>query len=384
VETSLPPSVIQKIARCEGFAWTAEAVARHENPAALEHRLTRHLFSYFSPIQFRGHRVLDFGCGTGASTLSLARLLPDSAIVGLDFDEARLTLARSIASRRTEARTVSFVQSPSPSTLPAELGMFDYVVFSDALHHLLPTERRTLLPLLWKLLRPSGTLIVHHSPHSWYPIESCASGLWLLNYLPDRTAGFLARWFSSIDEEANRERDWEDLLRAGVRGTSERQILDLLPANAEVLQPVVQHSRAAYWREGVSGPGWSIAAIPASAALGWMDRRWGGRAGAVSRFSRLQAQLVAQRVNDVVHADAVSHRRVLLRVLWNIGPLPPIAKVHVEADSHHHTAPAVENGAEVGRHAAALDLIAMHNVQAGHAGPVLQVVDGVQDRVVIL
>lgn len=275
VETTLPPSVVHEIARCEGFAWTAEAVARHENPAALEHRLSRHLFSYFSPTHFRSRRVLDFGCGTGASTLSLARLLPDSAIVGLDFDAARLALARAIAAQRAGTRAVSFVQSPSPATLPADIGMFDYVVFSEAFHHLLPAERRTLLPLLWKLLRPGGALIVHHSPHSWFPLESCASGLWMLNYLPDRTAGFLARWFSSIDEEANRERDWEDLLRAGLRGVSEPEILGLLPANAEVLQPVVQHSRALYWRDGVTTPGWSAAAIPVSAVLGWMDRRWG-------------------------------------------------------------------------------------------------------------
>ncbi len=274
VDTWFPPEVVRQIAVCHGFAWTGEVIARHQDPGYLERILKRQLFSYFLPNTFAGKRILDFGCGTGASTFCLSRLLPDCQITGVDFDATRIAVAERIA-KLSDAPNVSFRRSPTPITLPRELGTVDFIVMSATYQHMLPDERKILLPLLWKMLAPGGALLISQTSHRWFPLEPDTAGLFLINYLPDRIAGFLARHFASRDEDANRERDLPAMLRAGLRGGSEREILNLLPANTVVRQPAVQHSRADYWKDGGPEPGLGLLRSLAAEFFRWTDRRWG-------------------------------------------------------------------------------------------------------------
>jgi hypothetical protein len=94
--------------------------------------------------------------------------------------------------------------------------------------------------------------------------------------VPARLAALVARHFSSRDEETNRGRGLPEMLRAGLRGASEREILNLLPASTIVMQPAVQHSRAEYWSEAVDERrGLGIARRIATEFFRWTDRRWG-------------------------------------------------------------------------------------------------------------
>ena len=144
VVTWFPPDVVRGIAASHGFAWTGEVIARHQDPYYLERILKHQLYSYFPPSAFAGKRVLDFGCGTGASTFCLAHLLPDSQVTGIDFNQARIALARRIAGL-ADLPNVSFLDSPSPLELPEGLGSIDFIVMSAALQHMLPLERRIVL-----------------------------------------------------------------------------------------------------------------------------------------------------------------------------------------------------------------------------------------------
>ena len=274
VATWFPPDVVRQIALCHGFAWTGEVIARHQDPGYLERILKRQILSYFPPSAFKGKRILDFGCGTGASTFCLGRLLPESHITGVDFDATRIAVAERIA-ELSDAPNVSFRTSPDSASLPKDIGSMDFIVMCATYQHMLPGERQTLLPMLWKLLSPGGALLVSETSHRWFPLEPDTAGLFLINYLPDRIAGFLARHFSSRDEEANRERDLPALLRAGLRGGSEREILDLLPANTIVRQPAVQHNRGDYWKDGGDVPGLGLLRSLAAGLFRWTDRRWG-------------------------------------------------------------------------------------------------------------
>jgi SAM-dependent methyltransferase len=92
-----------------------------------------------------GARILDVGCGTGATTLGLRRFGP---IFGLDVGEHALRVAR--------ARGLAVARA-SAERLPARPGAFDLVVALDVLEHLeddVAAAREIL-----GALRPGGCLL---------------------------------------------------------------------------------------------------------------------------------------------------------------------------------------------------------------------------------
>ena len=79
-----------------------------------------------------------------------------------------------------------------------------------------------MMPQLWAHLRIGGCLLLNQTPHRFFPFESHTTGLPLINYLPDRLALLVARRFSPRHLGAE---SWESLLRKGIRGATEREIL---------------------------------------------------------------------------------------------------------------------------------------------------------------
>lgn len=73
-----------------------------------------------------GLRILDAGCGTGLSTLGLARLNPGSEVLGVDFSPRSLDLA----GRRLEASGLSgvtFREHDLDQPIPSDWGPFDFI-----------------------------------------------------------------------------------------------------------------------------------------------------------------------------------------------------------------------------------------------------------------
>jgi hypothetical protein len=109
------------------------------------------------------------------------------------------------------------------------------------------------MPQLWNLLKPGGVLFVNQTPHRWFPRDPHSTGLWGINYLPDKIAHWYARRFSSMNPNINRSMDWNVHLRGGLRGGSERELIRLLTAgggaSATIMQPVAHglRDRADYW-----------------------------------------------------------------------------------------------------------------------------------------
>jgi SAM-dependent methyltransferase len=77
-------------------------------------------------VRARGSRsVLDVGCGTGATTLAIARALDGGSVVGVDVSEPMLALARARAER--ERVPATFVRTDA-QTYAFESGFFDTIV----------------------------------------------------------------------------------------------------------------------------------------------------------------------------------------------------------------------------------------------------------------
>jgi len=234
-ETAYPDELIQLIIDIKEPAWLCDEIARDEERIYVQAHLETEMRAFFDFGTLRGKRILDFGCGSGASTMCLARLFPDSEIIGVELESSLLQIAEA---RRAHYsfENVTLLQSPSGTTLPDEIGRFDLVVLSAVYEHLLPEERGDILRQVWSLLNNGGVLFLNQTPLRYFPLELHTTGLPFINYLPDGLTFWTARKFS---RRVNKSDTWESLLRAGIRGATIREIRGHLGTNAVLLPPTM-------------------------------------------------------------------------------------------------------------------------------------------------
>jgi SAM-dependent methyltransferase len=112
IETRYPVSLIAFILN-DGFTWLCDAIARDDDPNYVHKEVKEELLAYCSSAEFTGRKILDFGCGSGASAMVLARLFPHSGIVGVDFNGKALRVAAELL-KFYEFKNVEFHVSPVP------------------------------------------------------------------------------------------------------------------------------------------------------------------------------------------------------------------------------------------------------------------------------
>jgi len=227
-ETAYSRDLIQAILAVKGPAYLCDEILRDENDAYVRLSLERDLRGYFDLAWFDEKRLLDFGSGAGASTMSLAKLFPRSEIVGIEVDQRLLALAQ----RRLQHYgfpNVTLMRSPSSLELPPDIGWFDCAVLSAVYEHMLPQERTRVLPLIWSVIRPGGFLFINQTPHRYFPYESHTTSLPFINYLPDALALAYAR---ACSKRVRGDESWESLLQDGIRGATEQEILDILSSGS--------------------------------------------------------------------------------------------------------------------------------------------------------
>lgn len=228
-ETEYPIELIQLILDVKGPAYLCDEIMRDEDSTYVERDLTRDLYAYFDVSDFEYSRILDFGCGSGASTVILSRIFETVEIVGLELCPDLLSVARERI-KYYGISNVELRQSPNGRDLPSGIGQFDFVIMSAVYEHLLPDERSVLMPKIWQVIRDGGYLFINQTPNLMCPVEGHTTGLPLLNYLPKPLALQITRRFSNRIE---RDDSWEGLLRKGIRGATEREIIRKLEGSAE-------------------------------------------------------------------------------------------------------------------------------------------------------
>jgi SAM-dependent methyltransferase len=102
-----------------------------------------------------GARVADIGCGSGTSTLTLAKAYPRSEITGYDIDATALARARSAAGR--EGLANARFERCSAEELP-RTPSFDLVTAFDVIHDL--ARPRVVLRRIREALAPDGTFLL--------------------------------------------------------------------------------------------------------------------------------------------------------------------------------------------------------------------------------
>jgi SAM-dependent methyltransferase len=234
-QTSYPLSLIRLILEVKGPAYLCDEMAREEDAEYVRRDLETDLMAYFDVSDFENKRSLDFGCGSGASSMILHRLFPQTEIVGVELDETLLRVARARAAHY-QCTNVKLLQSPAGSELPVGIGKFAWVILSAVYEHLLPDERLMIIPKIWDAIIDDGYLFLNMTPHRYFPIEHHTTGLPLINYMPDRLALAAARTFS---KRIDKTEPWQTLLRRGIRGGTEREILSILEREGAAQHPVL-------------------------------------------------------------------------------------------------------------------------------------------------
>jgi ubiquinone/menaquinone biosynthesis C-methylase UbiE len=115
--------------------------------------LRRAARAFALPAGGAGARLLDLGCGTGASTTALLAGAPYAEIIGVDASAGMLARARA----KPWPATVRFVRGRAED--PPVAGPFDGVLAAYLVRNLADPD--AALSAMRALLRPGGVLVVH-------------------------------------------------------------------------------------------------------------------------------------------------------------------------------------------------------------------------------
>ena len=137
--------------------WVNEehALAYLRNRESLPHRVDA-LEVLCELLPARVDRVLDLGTGDGVTLALVLAARPQATGVGLDFGDEMLRRARE---RFAEDARVVVDRHDLDEPLPPELGSFDVVVSSFAIHHCAPERQRALYAEVFEALEPGGAFV---------------------------------------------------------------------------------------------------------------------------------------------------------------------------------------------------------------------------------
>ncbi len=169
-------------------------------------------------------RVLDFGCGTGSSSVVFAE--SGARVVGAETEEVSLEVAAQRARDLGVQRSCSFVLIPyldgQNLSLPFRDESFDLCTLIGVLEHMKPREQTVCAAELSRVLRPGGDLFIFDTPNRAYPRDSHTTQLWFIGWMPE----FIAREYSILRRRFDRNQDFR---RYGGNGVSRNRIDELFP-----------------------------------------------------------------------------------------------------------------------------------------------------------
>jgi SAM-dependent methyltransferase len=167
-------------------------------------------------------RILDIGCGSGTSTLELARL-SDAEIVGFDIDEVAVNvLKKRVEEEGLSDRVRAFVASLRDNGLPDQ--SFD-VLWEEGVVHILDLDRA--LAECHRLAKPGGFLVSGEAMYwSGSHLDAYAkAGFELVERLPWPSGCWWTLYYGPLEERVR-------VLRYRLRAPED--IVALRPYEAEI------------------------------------------------------------------------------------------------------------------------------------------------------
>jgi 2-polyprenyl-3-methyl-5-hydroxy-6-metoxy-1,4-benzoquinol methylase len=135
--------------------------------------------------------ILEIGCGTGSSTISLAE--QGARVTALDICEKSLAVARERC--KIYGLDVEFHQANATEAHKILINRhFDFIIFYASLEHMTLDERLNAMHSTWEMLSPGDLWCVIESPNRLWYYDSHTSLLPFYDWLPDDLALRYARF----------------------------------------------------------------------------------------------------------------------------------------------------------------------------------------------
>ena len=132
-------------------------------------------------------RILDFGCGTGATTAALVTY--SEQICAFDIDEVSIEICkRRISEHGLESR-VRFYCADELEKVKDSMGTFDLILVNGVIEHIPLTKtglRKRIMRSLFELLHTGGFLYINDTPNRLLPVDFHTTQLW---WIPWTRAG---------------------------------------------------------------------------------------------------------------------------------------------------------------------------------------------------
>lgn len=265
IETHYSRETLEALLAAKGEMWLRDEIARAEEPPYVQEPLRHQLARFLArggdaadpnrPVA--GKRVLDYGCGCGASSICLARL-GAASVEGVEPNPAFVAAARlrwrdSVVARPAEmgACRGAFHQVADTTHLPCDDDAFDVVVMNAVLEHIPPPQRRAHLREVWRVLAPGGHLFIGETPNRVWPKDAHTTRLWWIPYLP---LG-LARRYAIARGRVPVGATPEQLVSDGIRGATYWEVVAALGPEAQCLNLTYRDDVSAYWTRSLARPG---------------------------------------------------------------------------------------------------------------------------------
>jgi 2-polyprenyl-3-methyl-5-hydroxy-6-metoxy-1,4-benzoquinol methylase len=147
-------------------------------------------------IPLKDCNVLEIGCGTGSSTVSLAE--QGANVTGIDFDEGALKVARE----RCEIYNVpaTLIYGNASEVYKNLLNhKYDIIIFLATIEHMTYSERIICLQKYYNLLPSGAYLSIINSPNRLWYFDHAVSVLPFFHWLPDNVAFDYSKYSKRIN-----------------------------------------------------------------------------------------------------------------------------------------------------------------------------------------
>jgi SAM-dependent methyltransferase len=242
-------SAIYDVKGREGFEWFVDEVRRAEIP----NDLSMHLKTMIERLHLTDRRtVLDFGAGSGASTVALADL-GFKNIDTVEIDGRLVEIARLRTRDFGCEDKIRFHLIKPGESLPFEAETYDLILCYAVIEHIHPKQRGVIMRDLWRILKPGGVILVLETPNIIFPYGNHFPFLYFTPWMPLPMVKIYGRMRGRIEGEISDE----SLYLAGLRGTTPWHVLRYTGGRGRLLPSLESNPEEEYLRisrERPSGP----------------------------------------------------------------------------------------------------------------------------------